>query len=176
MRLFIAFEIPGEYSALISASQERIEAKASFPKYFHLTLKFIGEVEESKVDNLIKDLEQIRFNKFDAHFSGIGCFPDDRRPRVVWLALEPKDTLTKIADEIESTTKEFGIRQNKTFIPHITIARIKHIEDPKAFNDSLDSISIPTEPFTLTEFRLIKSTLTPEGPEYEVLKSFEQEN
>lgn len=172
MRLFIAFEIPDIYSELLSANQDLIKARASFPKSFHLTLKFLGEVEDVKVDALIENLNRVSFKKVDAYFSGIGCFPNDRNPKVVWLALEPQDILTKIAEDVESVTADFGIRQDKTFIPHITIARIKHVANADTFMKSLDCITIPTEPFELNEFKLIKSKLTPEGPVYEVLRTF----
>ena len=172
MRLFIAFDIPGEYSGLLSSAQKFIKAKASFPKLFHLTLKFIGEVEEKDTLRLIEQLKKVKFKKFDANFSGIGCFPNDKSPRVVWLALEPKDILTDIAKQIETQTAGFGIAQDKTFIPHITLARIKNIENITSFQDSLNNISIPTESFELSEFKLIKSKLTPEGPEYDVLTTF----
>ena len=172
MRLFIAFEIPEIYDHFILKSQEAILAKASFPKSFHLTLKFLGEVEESRLGILVSSLDKVRFAPFDAYFSGVGCFPDERVARVVWFALEPKDKIAEVQKKIESATEGFGISQQKAFVPHITVARIKQIGDKDVFSGSLEKLNIPTDPFTVSEFKLFRSTLTPGGPVYEVLGVF----
>jgi 2'-5' RNA ligase len=172
MRLFIAFDIISEFYGLFHEIQKRLPVKGSFPKGFNLTLKFIGDVDESKVPELIERLNNISFDKFDVNFSGIGFSPNENSPRIIWFALESKDVLTKLVRDIEEATKGFGIAQDKTFIPHVTIARVKNIIDRKEFNKIVDGISVPTEPFTLSKFKLIKSTLTKDGPVYDVIKEF----
>jgi 2'-5' RNA ligase len=171
MRLFIAFEIPETFNSDLIATQKRIRAKATLPKTFHLTLKFLGEVEEGRVSHIISELEQIKFSAFDARFSSMGAFPDSNRARVIWLGLEPRDVITDIQKQIEFATKGIGDAE-KEFVPHITLARIKFIDNKKEFADSLKSLNPPPASFRLDSFKLIKSVLTPEGPVYEVLRDF----
>lgn len=93
MRLFIAFDVSKQAKEVLSNTQEQIklDGKATFTKEFHLTLKFLGEVQDSKVDEIKHALETIKFDPFDVSLEGVGAFPDKRNPRVVWAGLEPHD-------------------------------------------------------------------------------------
>ena len=174
MRLFIAFEVPEDITKSLLDVQKNIkfDGKATKPKSFHLTLKFLGEVEESKVSNIIEELSKIKFNPFDASLSEIGAFPDKHRPRVVWVGLEPQDKIIEIQKQVESATEKLGFGQDKKFHPHLTLARIKFVKNKKELQDCIDNIKVPEASFKADSFKLIKSTLMPEGPVYEVLSGF----
>lgn len=174
MRLFIAFEILETFNSALASMQKNICAKATLPKTFHLTLKFLGEVEEKNILNIVAELQKIKFTSFDAQFSDIGAFPDTAHARVVWLGLEPKDIIIQIQKQIEAATKGIGnaAKVEKDFVPHITLARIKSVDDVPVFVNSLKSITPPKDTFRIDSFKLIKSVLTPEGPVYEVLEGF----
>jgi 2'-5' RNA ligase len=175
MRLFIAFEIPEDISNSLSALQERIklDGKATKPKSFHLTLKFLGEVDEEKLSILIEELSKVQFNSFETSLSDIGAFPDMNRPRVVWVGLEPQNTINELQKQIDSATQKLGFDPDNRFHPHLTLARIKFVKNKKEFKDMIENLKPPQGSFTLNSFKLIKSTLTPQGPEYEILHSFE---
>lgn len=177
MRLFIAFEIPEDVTQIIKGIQDKIifDGKATNVKQFHLTLKFLGEVDDSKVEQIVSELSKIRFSGFDAHLSGTGVFPDRSHVRVVWVGLEPKDKLVEIQKQVDSATEKFGFSQDKDFQPHLTLARIKFVNNKKELLDCLDNIKVAEASFPLNEFKLIRSTLTPEGPVYEVLGAFSAE-
>lgn len=175
MRLFIAFEIPEDVSTSLSALQEKIrfDGKATKPKTFHLTLKFLGEVEKEKLSILIEELSKVQFNPFEANLSHIGAFPNTNNPRVVWIGLEPQDTINELQKKIDLATQKLGFDPDNRFHPHLTLARIKFIKNRKEFADMLDNLSPTKGSFKLDSFKLIKSTLTPNGPVYEVLHPFD---
>ena len=172
MRLFIAIEIPEDVSNQLRALQEKliIPGKATKTKSFHLTLKFLGETEKEK--RLFEELSKIQFKSFEAKLSQIGAFPNTDNPRVIWIGLEPQNIINKLQKQIDSATQKLGFEQDKKFHPHLTLARIKFLKDKRGFKDLLEDISPPQASFNIDSFKLIKSTLTPEGPKYEVLSSF----
>jgi 2'-5' RNA ligase len=174
MRVFIAFDISDEAKQFLLDSQKQLKScKATLVKEFHLTLKFIGEVSEGDVEQILSKLSKIRFDSFDASLSKVGVFPKRDYARVVWIGLEPKDTISALQKQVDDATEKFGIKQKDHFEPHITLVRIKDIDDKKAFLDSIDKIQVPNIKFPVSSFKLIKSTLTPQGPVYEVLRSFD---
>jgi 2'-5' RNA ligase len=173
MRVFIAFDISDEAKRILIDAQKQLKScKSTLVKEFHLTLKFIGEVSEGEVEQILSKLSKIRFNAFDASLSKIGVFPKRDYARVVWIGLEPRDTICALQKQIDDATEKFGIKQRDSFEPHITLARIKAIDDKAQFLEGLDKIDILKLSFPVSSFKLIKSTLTPQGPVYEVLREF----
>jgi 2'-5' RNA ligase len=174
MRLFIAFDVSEDVHKILESVQSKIKfsGSCSRTKEFHLTLKFLGEVEESKLDVLKSALEKVSFKKFEARLSGIGAFPSKSNVRVVWAGLEPKDKICAIQEQVDKVTIPLGFVMDKEFHPHLTLARIKFIENRKEFEGMLDNLNVPEGSFEIDSFKLIKSTLTPQGSVYEVLKVF----
>lgn len=174
MRLFIAVEIPEDVSKQLHALQDklRIPGKATLTKSFHLTLKFLGEVDEEKLLTLIGGLSKIKFQSFEASLSEIGAFPNTDNPRVVWIGLEPNETINALQKDIDSATQKLGFDPDNRFHPHLTLARIKFLKDKNSFKDLLEDIAPHQALFKVDSFKLIRSTLTPEGPVYEILESF----
>jgi len=171
MRLFIALNF-NELRDYFSGLQKQIpkeDAKLTFPKDFHLTLKFLGEVEDSKVDEIKKLFSEIRFNEFEAKITTIGVFTEQFL-RTIWIKAE--------ADEINNLQKQIDeklislFKEEKNFEPHITLARVKFVKDKKPFLERLKSIKTEEKAVRINNFELIKSTLMPEGPVYEVLGTF----
>jgi len=173
MRLFIAFDISEEAKQILKDIQKNLNIKATFVKEFHLTLKFLGEVEESKVDSIIQELSKIKFDSFVAGLSQMGVFPDRKYIKVVWIGLEPNDKICALQKSVDQATRNFGIAMDKDFIPHLTLARVKFLENKNEFLVALDNVKVEKSEFKVDSFKLIKSTLTPQGPVYDVLKAFE---
>jgi len=173
MRLFIAFDISEEAKQILKDIQKNLNIKATFVKEFHLTLKFLGEVEESKVDSIIQELSKIKFDSFIASLSDIGVFPDRKYVKVVWIGLESHDKICALQKAVDGATNKFGISMDKDFIPHLTLARVKFLENKQEFLVAVDNIKVPKSEFKVDSFKLMKSTLTPQGPVYDVLRVFE---
>jgi 2'-5' RNA ligase len=175
MRLFIAIEFE-ELSDYLKQLQQQIpEAKATFPKQFHLTLKFLGEVDENKLEEIKKKLKQIPFSPFKLKLKDTGVFPSEKFIRVVWIGLEDGEQIKQLQQQIENSLEEM-FKKDDRFHPHITLARIKFIENEKKeeFISKIKEIKIEPKEIEIKSFKLIKSTLTGEGPVYEDLEVFEQ--
>jgi len=134
---------------------------------FHLTLKFLGDANPLEVE---KKLSEICFEPFDIINSGIGFFPNEQDISVTWIGFEHSDELVELKNKIDLS---LGKNDNFNFVPHLTIARMKNInlEDKKGIvtvkNEKINSIIS-----TISSFELMNSTLTLNGPVYEVIKSF----
>ena len=171
MRLFVAIDLDQEdYFKQIQGQLP--EVKATYPKVFHLTLKFLGEID--KKEEIIKALENIKFNPFRLKTAEIGVFPSENYIKVVWLGLEENNDLKKLQEDIEKALESFDFKKDHEFHPHITLARIKFIkqEEKKEFIDNLKQIKFAEKEFEVKEFKLIKPELTKQGPVYEDIKVF----
>ena len=176
MRTFIAIEMPKEIKEILLDAQKQInteKAKIRPAKAFHLTLKFLGEVEEKKIEDIKSALKEIKFEKFNTALTEIGVFPNESYIRVVWAGLDDsKSKIKKLQQEIDEKFQKLGFKKDTRFHPHVTLARVKFVKDKQDFIKDLREIKIKKESFQITEFKLVKSILTPEGPVYEDLASF----
>ena len=116
-------------------------------------------------------MKKAKSDPFTAGLSNIGVFPDENYIRVVWLGLEPKRKIIELQQKIDNALA--GIfPMDKRFHPHITLGRVKFVKDKKKFVEILKEIKVEKKSFEISDFKLIKSTLTPEGAVYEVLNEF----
>lgn len=177
MRTFIAIEIPSEIKKILLEAQNQLDkdkAKLKITKDFHLTLKFLGEVDETKIEEIKQKLSEIKFDSFETSLTDIGVFPNESYIRVVWIGLDDhKNNIINLQKEIDSKIELLGFKKDTRFHPHVTLARVKFVEDKERFIKNLKEIKIKKETFQITEFKLIKSILTPEGPVYEDLAVFQ---
>jgi len=176
MRTFLAFEIPDK----IKKEVDRLiaeEKKKSLPikwvkfENLHITLKFLGEIEESKIREIIPILEDTtkNFTGFDINLEGIGCFPHPGNPRVLWIGVKNGVTmLTDIAREIEKNLGAAGFQEDKRFHAHLTFARTRKF----CKLDKILALPFTTEDFSVNSVTLFESVLKPEGPVYAALKKF----
>lgn len=174
MRLFIAVDL--DHEDYFKKIQDLIPkgVKATFPRQFHLTLKFLGDTD--KKDQVIERLQQISFLPFKLRTTSIGFFPDEKYIKVVWLGLEGDDKLLKLQEQVESQLEDFNFKKDHDFYPHITLARIKFLSpDQKQDFIKLKDLDIEPKEFQVNEFKLIKSELAPDGPVYIDIKSFRGE-
>lgn len=176
MRCFIAIEMPEEVKEILLDAQKHVnteKAKIRPTKAFHLTLKFLGEVEEKKAEEIKSALKAISFKQFKTALTEIGVFPNESYIRVVWIGLDDSENkITNLQKEIDSKIEFLGFKKDTRFHPHVTLARVKFVEDKQKFIKDLKEIKIEKKAFEITEFKLIKSTLTGEGPVYEDLAVF----
>ncbi len=173
MRIFIAFDVSEEVKNCLIELQKLLPkgSKLNLVKEFHQTLKFLGDVDEDKIDKIKASLTNVNFTKFTAKTDGIGVFPDEKMIRVVWIGLEPKESINALQQEIESALLDMFPKDTR-FRPHLTLARVKFVKDKKDFIDKIKKITIKEIKFPINSFKLIKSTLTPEGSVYEDVAEF----
>jgi len=173
MRLFIALDFD-ELKDYFVSIQDQIDeefAKVSFPRSFHLTLKFLGEVAENKVSIIKEELKKIKFESFSIYLDKISFFPNENYIKVVWIGLKPMDKINELQQKIDDSLVNL-FPKDKRFHPHLTICRVKFVKDKPKFIENLNKIEIEEKKIDVNKFKLIKSTLTREGPVYEVLDVF----
>jgi 2'-5' RNA ligase len=174
MRLFIAIDLQDDVKRALEELRTVIPgARWASAEQIHLTLAFPGDVEEQTAERLTEELDRIEATEFEIHFSGTGCFPDRRRPRVLWIGLEPEPHLNDLAARVREAVLSCGIPQEeRPFFPHITLARLKlsPIREFGAFLDQPQKQKLP--PFSVQEFTLFQSRLTQNGAVHIPIKGF----
>jgi len=170
MRLFIAIEFD-EISEYIKDIQAQLPSfNGSKPKNFHLTLKFLGEVEEDKIKSIKDIIKKIKFQSLNLTTSEIGFFPSENYINVIWLGLKNGDKVIELHNLIDSLLPSFP--QDIRFHPHITLARVKFIPQKQEFVKQIKEIKLEPKSVSISSFKLVKSTLTPVGPIYETLEEY----
>lgn len=170
MRTFIAIDIPNSIKKEIVKIQEKLpkfKGKKTEFENLHLTLKFLGEVDEKTLAMVKKKLKRIKLNSFETKINSIGIFSD----RIVWLSIRNCNELQKEIDEKLSVFFEM----EKRFMGHLTIARVKELKDKKKFRSEIKKIKIPEMKFIVENFNLKKSKLGKPGPIYEDIEVYNLE-
>jgi 2'-5' RNA ligase len=180
MRLFVALEFPDAIRAGIRELVAQLRPLARQGRWvgaegMHVTLKFIGHVEESRFEPIVSALAKIHsYAPVELGFRGIGFFPSERRPRVCWCGIEASKNLARLAGEIEHSLVPLGIAvEKRDFVPHLTLARF---DSPRGL-DKLVAKACELESLDLgwareTRFHLFESVLKQSGAEYTKLTSF----
>lgn len=176
-RLFVSIALPEEVTQeLIRICQyftkrELFEGRCTRPENLHLTLKFIGSVSDTLVPKIDEILSNVFANEGKATLDGLGVFPHRRRIRILFVDLECTQ-LHILAKQIEQALFELFEPEVRAFKSHITIARIKKIEDQEKFLREVDRFVVKPISFDITEFTLVQSELTPNGPVYTTVASY----
>jgi 2'-5' RNA ligase len=139
------------------------------PDHVHVTLKFLGETEESAVPQLEAVMRNAVLGKepFTVRLVGVGVFPNPRRPRVVWAGMEGAEPLGTMAAALEEGCEPLGFRlEKRQFSPHLTLARVREgfQVDLSEFLREHQHSDFGT--FEVRSVRLKRSVLTPAGPIY----------
>jgi 2'-5' RNA ligase len=176
MRTFIAIDTSKEVVEELKSIQKKLcDGVFKKTQEYHITLKFLGEKNDSEIKDIIQKLSEIRFKSFELTLDKIGFFPNPNFIRVVWVGTKEQE-IYELQKKIDSKLLELKIPAEEEFKSHITIARVKQITDKKKFSEELKSIKPRGISFKVNEFKLKKSVLTPEGPIYSDLQVFRLEN
>jgi RNA 2',3'-cyclic 3'-phosphodiesterase len=173
MRLFIAIDLSKEAVSELQRLQNELideNVKCSLSKSFHLTLKFLGEVKEKDVSELLNKLDKVNFKEFTLTLDKLGVFSDSGEIKVLWVGIEKNEILTDLYSQIKKILPEF--KNDKEFSPHLTLARIKSA-DNKNFMKKINQAKVNKVEFKVSLFSLYRSTLTKDGAYYEVIEEFE---
>jgi len=141
------------------------------PENFHLTLKFLGGVDEARVPDVIDAVHEAvqRHAAFDLSVAGLGAFPSATRPRVLWAGLrDGADALAALAESADGAVARLGFpREDRVFSPHVTLARVREPRRAPALADALAAAA--ARPFGRVPVRaatLMRSDLSPRGARY----------
>ena len=173
MRTFIAIDLPEKIkkeTCKIQDSLPEFNGKKTEYENLHLTLKFLGEIDEKKLREVEERLRKIKLHNFEAEISSIGVF-SEQHIRIAWLEIRNCDELQKKIDE--SLAGLFP--KEERFMGHLTIARIKNVKNKREFLEKLGKIKIPGMKFRADKFFLKESELTEERPIYKNIEAYNLE-
>ncbi|WP_370867623.1 RNA 2',3'-cyclic phosphodiesterase [Methanolobus sp.] len=174
VRTFVAVDLPEEMHSKLAHVQSRFDGfKFKFvdPALVHITMKFLGEVSEDKINDISKALDEITYAPFEVSLHGLGVFPKPKFAKVIWLGCE--GNFEELHKQIETSLSPFDFTADTHgFNAHVTLARVKYLpkkkkEDFLHLLEELKDLELGT--MQVDAIRLKKSTLTPEGPVYETL-------
>lgn len=179
VRAFIAIDIPSfvrEKIADLQNSFKPLGLDVSWvkPSNFHLTLKFLGNVNPDRIPEIKERLKATLASVpcFLTAVSDVGVFPSPERPRVLWVGLENSGSLADLQRKIDAGLAQIGFEpESKVFSAHLTLGRIK--SGKTGWQNALKNTKkIETEPFEISAVILYESQLTREGSIYTVLEEF----
>ncbi|MFQ5907007.1 MAG: RNA 2',3'-cyclic phosphodiesterase [bacterium] len=143
------------------------------PENLHLTLKFLGDLEEKRIDEVAQAVSRAcrGFAPFAMSLQALGAFPSPKGPRVVWVGVvKGKDDLISLNESIETELEQMGFEKEKRkYSPHLTIGRLRREGRPVDLADIL-SVGFDGGECVVDRVCVMKSTLTPRGPVYEELQ------
>jgi 2'-5' RNA ligase len=184
VRLFVALEIPSAVRDNLAAFMKELRAVDTAsksnarwvrPENHHVTLKFIGNIDDAKLDAIRSALSGVRSQQpVELRFRGAGFFPNERRPRVFWTGIEASPNLEPLASEIDAHLAKLGVpAETRAFAPHLTLARF----EPPGISERLraaikENANRDFGSMRTNEFHLIQSKTRPTGAEYTRLWSF----
>jgi len=170
MRAFISIDIPQEAQNQIVKIQSQLPefyGKKTETENLHLTLKFLGEIDEDKMNNVRKKLKEIKFNKFETEIDSIGVF-SPKFIKIIWLHLSNCDELQ---NEIDNKLENL-FENEQRFMSHLTIARVKSIKNKNDFLKKINEIKIEPMKFGVANFRLKESVLSKKGSAYKTIEEY----
>ncbi|HRD01144.1 MAG TPA: RNA 2',3'-cyclic phosphodiesterase [Candidatus Saccharicenans sp.] len=179
MRTFIAIDLSLEIKDKLVTLVNHLKPLGKNIKWvarenYHLTLKFLGEISESEMEDIKKTLDEVagRHNSFNLKLKGTGSFPPgSNRIRIVWVGITNGERLLSLQKEIEIELEKRGFpKENRPFSPHLTIGRVKRPEKQDKLASELEKNNQQElGSMMVREITFFQSILRPQGPEYHIL-------
>lgn len=176
LRLFVAADLPGEVRERIASAAEAARtlegARWVKAENLHLTLKFIGDYEEDKLERLREEVAAAAAlcTGFTAALGGCGAFPSHSRARVLWLGMaRGEEEAAATARKLDSRLERLGVkREERPFRGHLTLARLRIPSDCSSWLEGLEERlkDLRDMDFEVGEIVLYRSILGPQGPTY----------
>ena len=165
LRLFVGIGLPPELKLRISLICAGVpEARWVDPGNFHLTLRFIGEVDEGLASDIDAVLARIEQPRFDVTLAGLGQFGT----RMIWVGVERNPPLVQLQAKIESALQRLGLPpEGRRFTPHVSLARLKPPLGPRLQTFLAEHALFRAPAFEVREFALVASYLSKSGSIYE---------
>lgn len=190
IRAFIAIELPDAVKAGLSSLQNRLRpdehpyVKWVHPEGVHLTLKFLGNIAEDRVPQIVEGITSAAqgVSPFQLHLGGLGAFPNFQRPQVIWVAIKGEvEKLATLQRGIDQALLPLGFSmESRSFTPHLTLGRLRERASPgerRGLGELMMSTKFEGEiPFDVGEISLMRSRLTPKGAIYSRICSIQLES
>jgi RNA 2',3'-cyclic 3'-phosphodiesterase len=178
MRVFIAIDLPNEVRDRLREVQHELRSLTNSvrwvaPESIHITLKFVGQVPEKRIEDIDTALRGLTWKAFTVTVRGVGFFPGTRSPRVFWAGMEAP-TMKGLAEHLDTRMERLGFdKEKRAFRPHITLARAKESRiDSSLVLGATQYEEHNFGSFTADRVFLFQSTLKPSGAVHEKLKEY----
>lgn len=168
MRLFVALALPVDLTDRLARMCSGLPGAAWVrPENFHLTLRFIGEVDGLQAADIDAALSNLSGPPFELVLTGLGQFGEGRKTRAVWVGVQASPELSALQSRIERALNSNGLEpESRKFHPHVTLARFSNSPGNKLRTFFAQHALFRTEPFQVTHFDLYSSELGKGGPVY----------
>jgi 2'-5' RNA ligase len=165
LRLFVGIALPPELKLRLSLLCAGLPgARWVDPGNYHLTLRFIGEVDEGMASDIDAALAQIRAPRFEVALAEIGHWGK----RMLWVGVERNPALLQLHDKVESALIRLGLQpEERRYAPHVTLARLKGTTEGRLQTYLTEHAPFRAAPFPVEHFSLVASYLTKSGAIYE---------
>lgn len=179
IRSFLAVPLPAELQARLACLQQELkqsmpELRASAPENLHLSLQFLGNQSQEILDKVGRLMLSTGAcsPSFSVFIRGLGGFPDGRRPRVVWLGVDPPAQLSALQAALAEGLAELGLpRETRSYRPHLTLGRLRRPPADSGIMERLKSSDCGQ--LGVTRLVLFSSQLTPQGAVHHPLREVE---
>ncbi len=174
IRLFVAVPLPEEVRRrLVGLNSGLKGARWVAEENMHITLRFIGQVDETGAGDIDQRLGEVRAPAFDLALAGLGCFESGGRGRSVWAGVGKSESLAYLRDKVESAVVRAGLEpEGRKFKPHITLARFKKVPSRRLAPMLAEHGGFSAGPFLIDRFVLLQSHLSHKGAAYEELAGY----
>ena len=176
IRTFVCIEIDGELRRKMSQVSAKLSSAGADVKWvaednMHLTLKFLGNVDEVEIPKVAGEAKRIagQFQPFDFSIAGLGAFPEQGAPRVIWIGLEePTGRLEKMYYALNDALAPYAEKEERrTFSPHITLGRVNSSRRREELRQLIESnLDVQIGMQSVEEITVMMSELTRGGPLY----------
>ncbi|PKP35227.1 MAG: RNA 2',3'-cyclic phosphodiesterase [Bacteroidetes bacterium HGW-Bacteroidetes-17] len=180
-RIFLAIEIHPQTDFISSLEQLKNVLKHESIKWvssnnLHLTLKFFGETPVEKINSIILSLEEVLnpWPEFEFKIEKIGIFGSSYHPKLIWAGISNNDRLKEMKKDITTNLEKIGyFNDRQNFVPHLTLGRIKQINNRKLFQENLQKCrDLKFQTVMVSKIYLYESVLERAGPIYTVIHEF----
>jgi 2'-5' RNA ligase len=169
LRLFVGIDLPPELKLRLSIMMGGLPgAKWVDSGNLHLTLRFIGEVDEGLAGDIDEALQLVRAQRFELELAGVGQFGAGEKTRQLWVGVERSEPLLALHEKVEHALTRCGVPpEGRKYAPHVTLARFKYVHAARVQAFIERHALFRAQPFAVDHFSLIASYLTKAGPIYE---------
>ena len=168
LRLFVAIELSPDIKKRISSLTIGLPAARWVRQAgYHLSLRFIGEVDEVTAYDIDAALCQVLMPRFEIELSGVGYFGKKHNATQVWIGVIQNKSLIRLQQKIENTLQRIGLpSESRKYTPHVTLARLKRISVDRLMSYIIEHSEFTEGPITVNEFALYSSYLSSSGAIY----------
>lgn len=174
LRLFVGIDLPPETKLALSVVAQGLPGvKWVDPGNYHVTLRFIGEVDEGAAADIDAALAELRARRFPMVIAGVGLFGTVDKPRILYAGVERSAALVELRDKVGQALGRAGVPpEGRHFTPHVTLANIRagHLADLGHYLEGNNLLRLPV--VAVDRFQLVQSYLTKAGSRYEAAADY----